>query len=124
MVIVIEYGAIVMEVAKAVKANVARAVNHMLGLRVVEVDVTVDRVAMPRRAKAGALPADRPRQSRCLTSVRDSRKPLPSAAALRGHVTVSGACAAAPPQSSAVATAATAVVAAQFASTNGPLVAL
>ena len=58
VVIVIEYGAVVMEVAKAVKANVARAVNHMLGLRVVEVNVTVDDVAMPRRAKAGAQPAD------------------------------------------------------------------
>jgi uncharacterized alkaline shock family protein YloU len=50
VVIVIEYGAIVMEVAKAVKANVARAVSHMLGLRVVEVNVTVDDVALPRRA--------------------------------------------------------------------------
>ncbi|HKB29983.1 MAG TPA: Asp23/Gls24 family envelope stress response protein [Streptosporangiaceae bacterium] len=47
--IVIEYGAVVMEVAKAVKANVARAVSHMLGLRVAEVNVTVDDVAMPQR---------------------------------------------------------------------------
>ncbi|MGE5286896.1 MAG: Asp23/Gls24 family envelope stress response protein [Micromonosporaceae bacterium] len=55
VVIVIEYGAIVMEVAKAVKANVARAVGHMLGLRVAEVDVTVDDVAMPRPATSGTV---------------------------------------------------------------------
>jgi uncharacterized alkaline shock family protein YloU len=52
VVIVIEYGAVVMEVAKAVKANVARAVSHMLGLRVVEVNVTVDDVSMPRHPAA------------------------------------------------------------------------
>lgn len=45
--IVIEYGHVVMEVAKAVKTNVAVSVNRMLGLRVVEVNVTVDDVAMP-----------------------------------------------------------------------------
>lgn len=59
VVIVIEYGAVVMEVAKAVKANVARAVSHMLGLRVVEVNVTVDDVAMPRHPVA-ARAADTP----------------------------------------------------------------
>jgi len=48
VVIVIEYGAVVMDVARAVKANVARAVSHMLGLRVVEVNVTLDDVVMPR----------------------------------------------------------------------------
>jgi uncharacterized alkaline shock family protein YloU len=52
-VIVIEYGAVVMDVARAVKANVARAVSRMLGLRVVEVNVTVDDVAMPRKARTG-----------------------------------------------------------------------
>ncbi len=57
VVIVIEYGAVVMEAAKAVKANVARTVSHMLGLRVIEVNVTVDDVAMPH-AKAGARLAD------------------------------------------------------------------
>jgi uncharacterized alkaline shock family protein YloU len=48
-VIVIEYGAVVIDVARAVKASVARAVSRMLGLRVVEVNVTVDDVAMPRQ---------------------------------------------------------------------------
>jgi uncharacterized alkaline shock family protein YloU len=55
VVIVIEYGAVVMDVARAVKANVARAVSHMLGLRVVEVDVTVDDVAMPRPSTSGTV---------------------------------------------------------------------
>ncbi|MBF8192852.1 Asp23/Gls24 family envelope stress response protein, partial [Nonomuraea sp. K274] len=40
--IVIEYGHIVMEVAAEVKTNVARTVSHMLGMRVTEVNVTVD----------------------------------------------------------------------------------
>jgi uncharacterized alkaline shock family protein YloU len=42
--IVIEYGHIVMEVAGDVKINVARTVSHMLGMRVVEVNVNVDDV--------------------------------------------------------------------------------
>jgi uncharacterized alkaline shock family protein YloU len=45
--IVIEYGHVVMEVARAVKTNVAIQTNRMLGLRVVEVNVTVDDVQMP-----------------------------------------------------------------------------
>lgn len=47
MQIVIEYGHVVTEVAKAVKANVARSVNQMLRLRVVEVDVSITDVRMP-----------------------------------------------------------------------------
>lgn len=49
--IVIEYGHVVTEVAKAVKANVARSVNQMLRLRVVEVNVTVDDVKMPEKER-------------------------------------------------------------------------
>ncbi|GAA1279279.1 hypothetical protein Psi02_68190 [Planotetraspora silvatica] len=45
--IVIEYGYIVMEVATDVRANVARSVSHMLGMRVTEVNVTVDDVRLP-----------------------------------------------------------------------------
>ncbi|GAA3833111.1 hypothetical protein GCM10022226_63030 [Sphaerisporangium flaviroseum] len=45
--IVIEYGHIVMQVAGDVKINVARTVSHMLGMRVVEVNVTVDDVRLP-----------------------------------------------------------------------------
>ncbi|WP_336212760.1 Asp23/Gls24 family envelope stress response protein [Nonomuraea sp. LPB2021202275-12-8] len=45
--IVVEYGHVVMEVASEVKANVARSVSRMLGMRVVEVNVTVDDVRLP-----------------------------------------------------------------------------
>lgn len=56
--IVIEYGHVVMEVAKAVKTNVAVSVNRMLGLRVVEVNVTVDDVAMPGPDPATTAPPE------------------------------------------------------------------
>jgi uncharacterized alkaline shock family protein YloU len=49
--IVIQYGHVVMDVARAVKANVASQTNRMLGLTVVEVNVTVDDVKMPERAR-------------------------------------------------------------------------
>src|SRR5262245_31711658 len=49
--IVIEYGHVVMEVARAVKRNVAIQTNRMLGLRVVEVNVVVDDVDMPHAAQ-------------------------------------------------------------------------
>ncbi|MEN3537087.1 Asp23/Gls24 family envelope stress response protein [Microbispora sp. ZYX-F-249] len=45
--IVIVYGHVVMDVATEVKVNVARAVSRMLGMRVVEVNVTVDDVRLP-----------------------------------------------------------------------------
>jgi uncharacterized alkaline shock family protein YloU len=51
--IVIEYGHVVMDVAREVKRNVAIQTNRMLGLRVVEVNVVVDDVEMPH----GAQPA-------------------------------------------------------------------
>jgi uncharacterized alkaline shock family protein YloU len=47
LVIVVEYGSIVIEVAKVVKNNVARVVGMMLGMRVSTVNVTVDDVRMP-----------------------------------------------------------------------------
>jgi uncharacterized alkaline shock family protein YloU len=46
--IVVEYGHVVMEVARRVKTNVAIQTNRMLGLRVVEVNVVVDDVRMPQ----------------------------------------------------------------------------
>lgn len=46
--VVIEYGHVVMDVAREVKANVARSTNRMLGLRVVEVNVVVDDIVMPQ----------------------------------------------------------------------------
>lgn len=51
--VVIEYGHVVMEVAREVKANVARSTNRMLGLRVVEVNVTVDDIVMPDKFNHG-----------------------------------------------------------------------
>jgi uncharacterized alkaline shock family protein YloU len=55
--IVIEYGHVVMEVARQVKTNVAIQTNRMLGLRVVEVNVIVDDVRMPTATKP-AEPVD------------------------------------------------------------------
>jgi uncharacterized alkaline shock family protein YloU len=49
--IMIEYGHVVMDVARNVKNNVARQTNRMLGLNVVEVNVTVDDIKMPQDAK-------------------------------------------------------------------------
>ncbi|MDL4777304.1 Asp23/Gls24 family envelope stress response protein [Actinomadura xylanilytica] len=42
--VVVEYGSVIMEVAEAVKANVARVVGLMLGMRVAAVNVAVEDV--------------------------------------------------------------------------------
>jgi uncharacterized alkaline shock family protein YloU len=57
--IVIEYGHVVMDVARQVKINVATQTNRMLGLRVVEVNVIVDDVAMPEVPKKSDADEDR-----------------------------------------------------------------
>jgi uncharacterized alkaline shock family protein YloU len=46
--IMIEYGHVVLDVARQVQTNVAVQTNRMLGLNVVEVNVNVDDVRMPR----------------------------------------------------------------------------
>jgi uncharacterized alkaline shock family protein YloU len=46
--IMVEFGHVVLEVARQVQANVARQTQRMLGLAVVEVNVTVDDVRTPR----------------------------------------------------------------------------
>lgn len=51
--IMIEYGHVVMEVARNVKTNVASQTSRMLGLKVVEVNVTVDDVRLPGDKKRG-----------------------------------------------------------------------
>lgn len=51
--IMIEYGHVVMEVARNVKNNVATQTSRMLGLKVVEVNVTVDDVRLPGEARRG-----------------------------------------------------------------------
>jgi uncharacterized alkaline shock family protein YloU len=52
--IVIEYGHVVMDVARDVKTNVATQTSRMLGLRVVEVNVVVDDVRLPETPKPPA----------------------------------------------------------------------
>ncbi|MEV0594748.1 Asp23/Gls24 family envelope stress response protein [Nonomuraea cavernae] len=56
--IVVEYGHVVMEVASEVKSNVARSVSRMLGMRVTEVNVTVDDVRLPGEARPVAEPPE------------------------------------------------------------------
>jgi uncharacterized alkaline shock family protein YloU len=51
--IVVEYGHVVMDVARNVQSNVAQQANKMLGLRVAEVNVKVDDVQLPQAATAG-----------------------------------------------------------------------
>ncbi len=48
--LVVEYGSVVIDVAKVVKTNVARTVGLMLGMRVSSVNVTVEDVRMPGAA--------------------------------------------------------------------------
>ncbi|WP_062354114.1 Asp23/Gls24 family envelope stress response protein [Herbidospora yilanensis] len=50
--IVILYGHVVMEVAAEVQSSVATSVAQMLGMEVVEVNVTVDDVRLPGEGKA------------------------------------------------------------------------
>jgi uncharacterized alkaline shock family protein YloU len=51
--IVVEYGSVVLEVARVVKNNVARIVSVMLGMRVTEVNVTVCDVRIPGEVAGG-----------------------------------------------------------------------
>jgi uncharacterized alkaline shock family protein YloU len=54
VVVMVEYGHVVMDVARQVQTNVAVQTNRMLGLNVVEVNVTVDDVKLPEPAKPEA----------------------------------------------------------------------
>lgn len=51
VVIMVMYGHVVMDVARNVQANVATQTHRMLGLNVVEVNVTVDDVQLPEPVK-------------------------------------------------------------------------
>ena len=53
----VEFGHVVLEVARQVQANVARQTQRMLGLTVVEVNVTVDDVRTPRPQRDERPPA-------------------------------------------------------------------
>jgi uncharacterized alkaline shock family protein YloU len=54
--IMVEFGHVVLEVARQVQANVARQTQRMLGLSVVEVNVTVDDVRTPRPRRDEGAP--------------------------------------------------------------------
>lgn len=56
--IMIEYGHVVMDVARNVKYNVAHQTSRMLGLKVVEVNVIVDDVKLPEAPKPAAASDD------------------------------------------------------------------
>ncbi|MFC4054936.1 Asp23/Gls24 family envelope stress response protein [Actinomadura syzygii] len=57
--LVVEYGLSIPELASAVRANVVSEIEHMCGLEVVEVNITVDDVHV-----AGDEPEERPEESR------------------------------------------------------------
>jgi uncharacterized alkaline shock family protein YloU len=52
VVVMVQYGYVVMDVARQVQSNVAVQTHRMLGLNVVEVNVTVDDVKLPEPEKA------------------------------------------------------------------------
>ncbi|MBT2214039.1 MULTISPECIES: Asp23/Gls24 family envelope stress response protein [Actinomadura] len=54
--IAVGYGSVIMEVARVVKANVARVAGLMLGMRVAAVNVAVEDVRMPAGAAPPAAP--------------------------------------------------------------------
>ncbi|MFC7721586.1 Asp23/Gls24 family envelope stress response protein [Nonomuraea recticatena] len=58
--VVVEYGHVVMEVAAEVKTNVATTVSRMLGMRVTEVNVTVDDVRLPGETHLESASEDEP----------------------------------------------------------------
>jgi uncharacterized alkaline shock family protein YloU len=58
VIIMIEYGHVVMDVARNVKYNVAHQTARMLGLKVVEVNVIVDDVRLPQAPKPVEEPDD------------------------------------------------------------------
>lgn len=49
--LIVEYGSVIMEVAKLVQGNVARVVGLMLGMRVIAVNVSVEDVQMPAESR-------------------------------------------------------------------------
>ena len=58
--IMVEFGHVVLEVARQVQANVARQTARMLGLRVVEVNVTVDDVLTARHRRGSEATPETP----------------------------------------------------------------
>ena len=56
--IMVEFGHVVLDVARQVQVNVARKTQRMLGLRVIEVNVTVDDVRTARADEPAAPAVD------------------------------------------------------------------
>ena len=55
--IVVEYGASIVELARAVRRNVITAVERMTGLEVIEVNIAVNDIHLPEAAEEDVLPA-------------------------------------------------------------------
>ncbi|MCO1660940.1 Asp23/Gls24 family envelope stress response protein [Pseudonocardia sp. S2-4] len=55
--IVVEYGASIVELARAVRRNVITAVERMTGLEVIEVNIAVNDIHLPEIEAAEAIPA-------------------------------------------------------------------
>ena len=81
--VMVEFGYVVLDVARQVQLNVARKTQRMLGLRVVEVNVTVDDVRTARadepdeRGGRGRLTSGRPGQPRPRRSISPPITPDP-----------------------------------------------
>lgn len=58
--IVVEYGASIVELARAVRRNVITAVERMTGLEVIEVNIAVNDIHLPEAVDEDAVPAVQP----------------------------------------------------------------
>jgi uncharacterized alkaline shock family protein YloU len=56
--IVVEYGASIVELARAVRRNVITAVERMTGLEVIEVNIAVNDIHLPTEDNSGEAPAE------------------------------------------------------------------
>ena len=65
--IVVEYGASIVELARAVRRNVITAVERMTGLEVIEVNIAVNDIHLPEAETGGC--ADRAARSRRITPI-------------------------------------------------------
>jgi Uncharacterized protein conserved in bacteria len=58
--IVVEYGASIVELARAVRRNVITAVERMTGLEVIEVNIAVNDIHLPDADNGDEVPASQP----------------------------------------------------------------
>ena len=71
--IVVEYGASIVELARAVRRNVITAVERMTGLEVIEVNIAVNDIHLPEVETADAVPIVH-RPGRVSSTARDRRR--------------------------------------------------